>query len=94
MRYVEGGIDGEASLPLQLICVDGEREAADIQIGRDLRTPPNPTLLSLRTNLLDIIFAFDLAYLKIHSNDGEKEDVDELLRFCSSVDAFADICAI
>ena len=69
---------------------DGKREAADIQIGRDLRTPPNPTLLSLRTNLLDIIFAFDLAYLKIHSNGTEKEDANQLLRFCRSVDAFAE----
>mmetsp|Transcript_20279 Transcript_20279/g.41934 ORF Transcript_20279/g.41934 Transcript_20279/m.41934 type:complete len:226 (+) Transcript_20279:1245-1922(+) len=33
---------------------------ADILIGRDLRTPPNPSLFSLRTNRIDLMYNLDL----------------------------------
>jgi len=35
-----------------------------IFIGRDLRTPPNPSLFSLRTNLIDLLYALDLHHAK------------------------------
>ncbi|EJK68036.1 hypothetical protein THAOC_10832, partial [Thalassiosira oceanica] len=43
---------------------------ACIQIGRDCRTPPNPSLFSLRTNLIDLLHSLDL----LHSQDGSAND--------------------
>ncbi|KAL7543213.1 hypothetical protein ACHAXR_012512 [Thalassiosira sp. AJA248-18] len=44
---------------------------ADILIGRDLRTPPNPSVFSLRTNLIDLLYNMDL----IHAEGDGKDDV-------------------
>ena len=43
-------------------------EYADVQIGRDLRTPPNPTVMSIRTNLVDLLYSLDYYYLVKESN--------------------------
>ena len=50
---------------------------ADILIGRDLRTPPNPSVFSLRTNLIDLLYSLDL----VHAEGSAKEDVKS---FCLS----------
>ena len=34
-------------------------ETVDIMIGRDLRTPPNPSFFSIRTNLIDMTYNLD-----------------------------------
>lgn len=47
----------------------------NIKIGRDLRTPPNPSIFSLRTNLIDLLYGLDLHY----STGKNKEDIE---RFC------------
>ncbi|KAL7554231.1 hypothetical protein ACHAWF_017646 [Thalassiosira exigua] len=45
---------------------------ADILIGRDLRTPPNPSLFSLRTNLIDLLYNLDLLHMKGSDKDSVK----------------------
>lgn len=44
-----------------------------IFIGRDLRTPPNPSIFSLRTNLIDLTYQLDLL-----CSTGAKQDIETL----------------
>jgi len=58
-------LDDDKRLPLGWTPLPVEHETAnindtpDIQIGRDCRTPPNPSLMSIRTNLMDFLYAID-----------------------------------
>jgi len=54
-----------------------ESNGNHIKIGRDLRTPPNPSIFSLRTNLIDLLYCLDL-----HHSTGESKE--NLERFCYS----------
>lgn len=56
-------IDDDKRLPMgwSPFTQSSKEGAPDILIGRDLRTPPNPSIFSLRTNLIDMLYNLDLA---------------------------------
>ena len=62
-------LDDDARLPKTWGVQDGDEEVGDILLGRAIKTPPNPTLMSMRTQLLDFQFALDLDYF--NSNGGD-----------------------
>ncbi|KAL9184057.1 hypothetical protein ACHAXT_002143 [Thalassiosira profunda] len=59
-----------------------DAKGPDVLIGRDLRTPPNPSVFSLRTNLIDLLYSLDLAHVE---GDGK----EEVRSFCLDEDPFA-----
>lgn len=54
-----------------------------IYIGRDLRTPPNPSVFSLRTNLVDLVHQLDLFH-----TPGQR--INDTKSFCYSYEAIPD----
>ena len=60
-------LDDDMRLPKGWGVCDGEANTGDIFLGRAIKTPPNPTVMSMRTQLLDFIHALDLH----HSDCGE-----------------------
>ena len=47
---------------------DSDSDSKLIFIGRDLRTPPNPSIFSLRTNLIDFLYQMDLLHSPAKGN--------------------------
>ena len=67
-------------------------ETVDIMIGRDLRTPPNPSLFSIRTNLIDMTYNLDLIHTKGEGrNDVRKHCLAQVYPESSKFDWYYDL---
>ena len=60
-------IDDDMRLPQQWGVRDGDQHAGDILLSRAIKTPPNPTAMSMRTQLLDLVYALDSVFPKAGS---------------------------
>ena len=60
-------LDDDSRLPKGWGIRDGDEDVGDILLGRAIKTPPNPTAMSMRTQLLDFLYALDLQYATTHS---------------------------
>jgi len=52
-------LDDDMRLPKTWSLREGDDGAGDILNGRAIKTPPNPTVMSMRTQMLDFLFALD-----------------------------------
>lgn len=55
-------IDDDMRLPESWGVRDSDDDAGDILLSRAIKTPPNPTAMSMRTQLLDLVHALDGMY--------------------------------
>jgi nucleoside-diphosphate-sugar epimerase/NADPH:quinone reductase-like Zn-dependent oxidoreductase/3-oxoacyl-(acyl-carrier-protein) synthase/malonyl CoA-acyl carrier protein transacylase/arylamine N-acetyltransferase len=60
-------IDDDMRLPRAWGVRDGDGHEGDILLSRAIKTPPNPTAMSMRTQLLDFVYALDSMYAKASS---------------------------
>ena len=67
-------LDDDKRLPSGWTPLDSLNDSnPDISIGRDIRTPPNPSLMSIRLNLLDLLYAMD----RYHLSGSDSHEVRE-----------------
>jgi amino acid adenylation domain-containing protein len=57
-------IDDDMRLPRGWGVRDGDDQEGDVLLSRAIKTPPNPTAMSMRTQLLDLVFALDSLHAK------------------------------
>jgi acyl transferase domain-containing protein/nucleoside-diphosphate-sugar epimerase/NADPH:quinone reductase-like Zn-dependent oxidoreductase/GTP cyclohydrolase II/arylamine N-acetyltransferase/ectoine hydroxylase-related dioxygenase (phytanoyl-CoA dioxygenase family) len=65
-------LDDDSRLPRGWGIREGDEESGDILLGRAIKTPPNPTSMSMRTQLIDFLYALDIQHGRAgnHISDG------------------------
>lgn len=66
-------LDDDMRLPRMWSLREGDESVGDILNGRAIKTPPNPTVMSIRTQLLDFLFALD----RLHSDQSKFAEAPE-----------------
>ena len=67
-------LDDDMRLPMRWGLREGDEKAGDILNGRAIKTPPNPTAMSIRTQLLDFMFALDWLHSDL-DRSGSKQHI-------------------
>jgi acyl transferase domain-containing protein/nucleoside-diphosphate-sugar epimerase/NADPH:quinone reductase-like Zn-dependent oxidoreductase/arylamine N-acetyltransferase/ectoine hydroxylase-related dioxygenase (phytanoyl-CoA dioxygenase family) len=87
-------LDDDSRLPKGWGVRDGDEEAGDILLGRAIKTPPNPTAMSMRTQLLDFLYALDIQHSTARGDDsgGSMSEMNVCPSLtCPSMNVFHDV---
>lgn len=73
-------VDDDMRLPKTWGVRNGDEVVGDILLSRAVKTPPNPTAMSMRTQLLDFLFALDSQHPNSHAPpcNGSKCPADQV----------------